>query len=237
MRKFACVVLVLFAFSSCVAVKETPNGYLVERSQGMPDDGITRSLFDDKESKISEENIQKILEGKYTLPPNLRVALVNIEGSSPSNRRFMWNDEDYLASNQQNLATIISNLQAQPRVEKTTLIPNVMLSSTPTFTSIREAAVRMQSDIVLVYSVKKGLYSRYKMFAADEYKAFATIQALIIDVRTGLVPFTTVVTEDYVSKKEKSDFNENEAINRTQEGATLRALDKICSEIDVFLNK
>jgi hypothetical protein len=205
--------------------------------KNMPDDDITRSLFDDKDAKISEENIQKILDGKYTLPKRLRVAVVNIENSSLIRKRYAWNDEDYLSSRQRYLTTMTSNLETQSRVDKVTLIPDIMMSSAPTFTSIREAAVRMQADIVLVYSIKGGIYSKYKMFAADEYKAFATTQVLIMDVRTGLVPFTTVVTEDYMSKKEKRDFNDSEAEKRTQEEAVQRALEKVCIGINSFLSK
>lgn len=229
--------------SSCMSVKEaTPyygQGSVVGGygTDNILEDDITQSLFDDKDAKISEENIQKILDGKYTLPQRLRVAVVNIENSPLIKRRYAWNDEDYLSSRQRYLTTMTSNLETQSRVEKVTLIPDIMMSSVPTFTSIREAAVRMQADVVLVYSVKGGMYSKYKMFAADEYKAFATTQVLIMDVRTGLVPFATVVTEDYMSKKEKSDFNNSEAEKRTQEEAVQRTLEKVCVGLNSFLSK
>lgn len=243
MKRIASIFFIAsIIMSSCISMKETSpyeqgpvvTGYGINN---MPDDDITRSLFDDKDAKISEGNIQKILDGKYTLPQRLRVAVVNIENSPLIRKRYAWNDEDYLSSRQRYLTTMTSNLETQSRVDKVTLIPDIMMSSAPTFTSIREAAVRMQADVVLVYSIKGGMYSKYKMFAADEYKAFATAQVLIMDVRTGLVPFTTVVTEDYMSKKEKRDFNDSEAEKRTQEEAVQRALEKVCAGINSFLSK
>lgn len=245
MKRSALMFLFISAIimSSCISMKETSPYYgqgAVVTGYGinnMPDDDITQSLFDDKDAKISEENIQKILDGKYSLPQRLRVAVVNIDNGPLIRKRYAWNDEDYLSSRQRYLATMTSNLETQSRVDKVTLIPDIMMSSAPTFTSIREAAVRMQADVVLVYSIKGGMYSKYKMFAADEYKAFATTQILIMDVRTGLVPFTTVVTEDYMSKKEKSDFNDSEAEKRTQEEAVQRTLEKVCTGINSFLSK
>jgi len=243
MKKIVFVFLsVSVVMSSCVSMKENTlpiydqvpvTGYGVMS----PDDDITRSLFDDRDAKISEENIQKILDGKYSLPQRMRVAVVNIENGQLIKRRYAWNDEDYLSSRQRYLTTMTTNMEKQQRVDKVTLIPDIMMATVPTFTSIREAAVRMQADIVLVYSIKGGTYSKYKMFSADEYKAFATTQALIMDVRTGLVPFTTVITEDYMSNKQKSDFNNDEAEKRTQEEAVMRALEKVCNDINSFLNK
>ena len=47
---------------------------------------ITQSLFNDRASTISEENIQKILDGSYKLPQQLRVAIVRLEPASQQRR-------------------------------------------------------------------------------------------------------------------------------------------------------
>ena len=225
----------IFYLSSCMTVKEVP----ADKAMAYPpDDIITESLFADKDASISEENIQVLLDGgTYILPSNLRVAIVNLDNGQLIKRRYVWNDEDYLSSRQKYLATMTNNLNQHRRVKKVSLVPEMMMAAKPTFTTIREAAVRLQADIVLVYSIKGGTYSRYKAFSSDEYKAFATTQIMIMDVRTGLVPFTTVVTENYLSKKQKSDFNGSEAEKRTQEEAVALTLTKVCNEINMFLDE
>ncbi len=225
----------LLLMTSCMTVKETPTYGEPLKYASESNQDIIQSLFDDKDAKISEENIQKILDGRYTLPQHLRVAVVNLENGQLIKRQYSWNDEDYLSSRQRYLTAMTSNLEQQERVNKVTLIPDIMLASNPTFTSIREAAVRLQADVVLVYSIKGGTYSKYKVFSADEYKAFATTQILIMDVRTGLVPFTTVITRDYTSKKQKNDFNNSEAEKRTQEEAVTLTLKEVCESINTFL--
>jgi hypothetical protein len=47
-----------------------------------PDPGgppITQSLFSEKSASISEENIQKLLNGSYKLPQQLRVAVLRLD--------------------------------------------------------------------------------------------------------------------------------------------------------------
>ncbi|MFV0417405.1 MAG: hypothetical protein ACK5KT_01570 [Dysgonomonas sp.] len=242
MRKLNALIFAsIFSLASCMTVKEVPSD-MKGAAYGVPDDGITQSLFDDKNATISEENLQTILEGYAFLPEKLRVAVVNIENVrnvQPANRYYnhMWNDEDYISSRQKYLSVMTDNLQQQDRVKKVALIPDMMIPPSPSFTSIREAAVRMQADVVVVYSIRGGLYSKYKLFSSDEYKAFATTQVMIMDVRTGLVPFTTVVTEEYNSKKQKSDFNDTEAIKRVREEAVSLTLKKVCEDMNVFLSK
>jgi len=223
-----------------MTVREVPTDSPSVTGYGLynnPDDEITQSLFTDKNATISEDNIQILLDGYSFLPEKLRVAVVNVDNKPLVNRRYAWNDEDYLSSRQKYLSAMTTNLEAQDRVQKVTLIPDMMIPASPSFTTIREAAVRMQADVVLVYSIRGGLYSKYKAFSADEYKAFATTQVMIMDVRTGLVPFTTVVTDDYLSKKEKSDFNDAEAQRRVQEEAVLQTLTRVCMDINTFLGK
>ena len=231
----ACAVLVSCNVKSYVAENPYPVSATAYGVAANPPEDITQSLFSDKEANISEENIQRILGGKYTMADKLRVAVVNLENNQY--RRNNWNDENYLSSRQKYLETITDNLRRQPRVESVSLIPGIMLSDYPSFTNIREAGVRMQADVVLVYSVAGGTYYKYKMFKADSFKAFATTQVLMIDTRTGMVPFTDVVTKDYLATKEKEDFNNDDAERRAQEEAVTLTLDGICNHLNAFLAK
>ena len=50
---------------------------------------ITQSLFNDKASTITEENIQKVLDGNYKLPQQLRVAIVRMEPSAQAKSQYL----------------------------------------------------------------------------------------------------------------------------------------------------
>ena len=230
------IILLIFIISltSCTATRQingtTTTGYGYSEP-GLP---ITKSLFDDKNSTISEENIQNILDGSYSLPNNLRVSIVKLQ-STQNQRRYYWSDETYLKSQQAYLDLFSNIFKQSNRINTVSVIPDLLVSSNPTFTSIRESAVRMQSDIVVIYSITSDIYSKYKLFSKSDIKAFATTQLIVLDVRTGLIPFSTIVTKDFQSKKQDSEVNENEAVNRIKDKAVLLTIEEIGKKLKNFL--
>ncbi|UKM66573.1 hypothetical protein GSB9_03163 [Flavobacteriaceae bacterium GSB9] len=227
--------ILIIALSSCASRQ------IGQSTQGISAHGyyeaeqpITQSLFNDKTSTISEENIQKILDGNYSLPKNLRVSLVKLE-STQNRRNYYWNNEEYLKSQQEYLDLFTTKFKQSERVQKVSKIPDLLISNNPTFTNIREAAVRTQSDIVVIYSINSDLYSKYKLFSKSDIKAFATTQLIILDVRTGLIPFSTIVTKEYQSKRQENELNDSEAANRIKNEAVLLTIQEIGERINKFL--
>lgn len=230
--KQGCIaMLTALLFASCATTAPmAPSG---ETAQ---DNGtsMTQSLFSDKNATISEENIQKILDGNYHLPQKLRVALVKLE-SQQRQRHFYWSDEQYLKSQQAYLDLFTQQFKNSGRVTNVSVIPDLLISGNPTFTSIREAAVRTQADVVVVYSISSDIYSRYRLFSKTDIKAFATTQLIILDVRTGLIPFSTIVTKDFQSQKQKEELSDYEAGSRTKNEAVLLTIGEIGHKIASFL--
>ena len=70
-----------------------------------------------------------------------------------------------------------------------------------------------------------------------DIKAFATTQLIILDVRTGLIPFSTIVTKDTLSQKTKEEVDHSEAARRIQNEAVLLTIQDIGQRITDFLNK
>ena len=199
---------------------------------------ITQSLFNDRTSTISEENIQKILDGTYQLPQQLRVAVVRLEPTSQVKRYYWnyWNDEQYLKTQQSYIDLFSDKFRQSSRVTKLSIIPDLLISKSPSFKNIREASVRMQADIVVVYAITSDIYSKYKFFSKPDIKAFATTQLIILDVRTGLIPFSTIVTKDYLSQRKKEELDNAEASSRIQSEAVLLTINEIGQQITAFLN-
>jgi len=166
---------------------------------------------------ISEENIQRVLDGNYKLQRQLRVALVELESSSQRrNYWYYWNDEQYQKTQQSYLDPFTDKFQQSLRVTNTFSIPDVLISKSPSFTNIREAAVRMRAGIVVIYSISSDLYSKYKAFSKPDIKTYATTQLIIMDVRTGLIPFSAISTKDALSQKKKEELENAEAASRVQ---------------------
>lgn len=205
MKKIILLALSSTILISCFGTKQINNP--IDYTYVNNETSISKSLFDDKNATISEENIQKILEGTFNLPNDLRVALVKLDNINNHNRYNYW-DEEYLKSQQKFLDLFTEKLKSSKRVKSISYIPDILVSKNPTFTNIRESAVRIQSDIVVVYTINNDFYSKYKLFSKTDLKAFATTQLIILDVKTGLIPFSTIISKDFQDKMNDYDLNE-----------------------------
>ena len=196
---------------------------------------ITQSLFNDRAATISEESVAKILDGTFTLPRTMRVAIVRLE--NPRQQRYYWGDEDHAKTQQAYLDLFSQQLRQSPRVTRLSIIPELLIPKTPSFTQLREVAVRMQADVVVVYAIANDVYARYKFFNKPDIKAFATTQLIVLDVRTGLVPFSTLVTKDYLSQQRKEELDRAEAQHRIQREAVLLTIGEIGQQVTEFLKQ
>ncbi|MDR0231478.1 MAG: hypothetical protein LBI82_05090 [Dysgonamonadaceae bacterium] len=236
MKQIILFIVIVILFASCsTAYQSSGSGILLGGGNISSELPITQSLFNDKNATISEENIQKILDGHYELPEVLRVALVKLE-SKQRQRNYYWTSEEYLKTQQSYLELFTDKFKNSQRVTTISVIPDLLISSNPTFVNIRESAVRTQADVVAIFSITSEIYSKYKVFSPDLIKAFATIEFILLDVRTGLMPFSTIVTKDYQSKKQKEDFDNSEAINRVKNEAVLLSINEVGEQLTKFLN-
>ena len=236
MKQTTLLFATILFLTACNPTRPVGNSSGLDTPSG--DTLITQSLFNDKASTISEENIQKILDGTYKLSPQLRVAIVRLE-PTPQLKRFYWNywsGEQYLKTQQSYLDLFADKFKQSSQVTKLSIIPDLLISKTPSFTNIREAAVRMQADVVVVYAITSDIYAKYKLFSKSDIKAFATTQLIILDVKTGLIPFSTIVTRDFLSQKKKEELDNAEAASCIQNEAVLVTINDIGQKITEFLN-
>lgn len=199
---------------------------------------ITRSLFDDKDRTISEEDIQRLLSGTIKLPDTLRIAIFKYDNESVSRYyTHWWTDEEYMKTQQSFADTLMQPMTLAPNVKKVIPVPTLMTTQNPTMTQLRETAVRLQADLLVVYRVTSDIYYKYKVFNKDEAKAFATCEAIIIDIRTGVVPFTSIITRDKMVVKQKEDLSDSETRKRAEHDAVLLSLVETGKRITDFLKK
>jgi hypothetical protein len=236
MKPTISLIAITILLTACTITK--PIGMISGSGVPAADTLITQSLFNDKVSTISEENIQTILNGTYKLPEKLRVAIVRLDPPAHLKRYSLYfiSDEQYLKTQQSYLDLFANKFKQSTRITKFNIIPDLLISKTPSFTNIREAAVRLQADIIVVYAITSDIYSNYKLFSKPDIKAFATTQLIMLDVRTGLIPFSTTVTREYLSQKKKEELDYAEASNRIKNEAVLATINDIGQKIAEFLN-
>jgi len=200
---------------------------------------LTSSLFASDQAVLGDDAIKKILSSRLQLPDNAKVALIKFPGSQYGALRYYgssyWRSESYLKTQQGYIDAITGKLSASERVSAVTLMPSLLTPNDATIPVLREAAVRLQADLLLVYRITSDIYHRSKLFADDEVKAYSTCEAVLLDVRTGIIPFTTVITKESQAKKEKQDLETAETMRRVESAAVMDSLNAMAAELVSFL--
>jgi hypothetical protein len=149
--------------------------------------------------------------------------------------RAYWRDEDYLKLQQSQVDTLTEALMASDQLAEVTPLPSLMTPSRVSIPILREAAVRMQADLLLVYRVGSDTYSQYRTFARDKVKAYSTCEIVLLDVRTGLVPFTRVVSRERLEMKQPADLDLSETMRRAEQTSAAETLKTAAQDLVQFM--
>jgi hypothetical protein len=223
------ILSILIAVAGCtmpVSTVSRPDSYYDSASTN----ASPESLFSGDEAVLSDEAIGKILEYDYKPPALSRIALM------PFGREVwsQWSEELSLATDQMR-SDVVDRLIASPKVYDASYLPSILIPNEKTVPHLREAAARYQADLLMVYRTYCRSFERYRLFAADQSRAFCGVEAVLLDTRTGLVPFTSVVLKSFEAMKNETDINFRETIHKAQLKATAEALSEVSSEIVTFL--
>ncbi len=233
---FLIILLLLVAHTAC---KVPPPYTAPTPTRDMNDYGsppLTESLFDYKERTLSEEDIRRILDGNIVLRDTVRLAVFNFGGSLARYGSWRWYDEESLKSQQQLLDTLSYSLSQSRRVQKVIFLPSMVTGIKPNINQLRESAVRVQADMLLIFSLNSDIFQKYRAFKKDEAKAFATCEVVLMDIRTGVIPHTQVVTKSTQTTKNEGDYTDEEMQNRVLRAASLQALLEAGEGTAEFLN-
>lgn len=100
---------------------------------------------------------------------------------------------------------------------------------------LREAAARYQADLLLVYRTDCRSFERYRFLAGSEVKAVCVVETVLIDTRTGIVPFTAAVRHEFEARKSHDDNNFAETVRRAEVAAIEQGLDTTAGRVMAFL--
>ncbi|MEJ2154384.1 MAG: hypothetical protein P8X96_03540, partial [Desulfobacteraceae bacterium] len=101
----------------------------------------------------------------------------------------------------------------------------------------REAAARYQSDLLLIYKASFRTYEKYKFFSPDKSKAYCSLEAVVLDTRTGIVPFTILISRTFTAEEKESDMSFYETIRKAQLSALESALSEVGDDVVKFLSQ
>lgn len=198
---------------------------------------IATSLFSSDQAVLGDEAVERILSSKLELPAKAKVALMKFPDADGSRYYggYYWRNEEYLKLQQVQVDTLSKALLASDQIVEVTPLPSLMTPRQLSIPILREAAVRMQADLLLVFRVSSDTYSQYRAFTKNKVKAYSTCELVLLDVRTGLVPFTRVVSREQVELKQPTDFDLTETMRRAEQEAAAKALNIAAEDLVTFI--
>ena len=231
------VALACLLVSGCVPMRKeaTP---IMSTSEYQARPPLEGSLFPSDQAVLGDEAIRRILSSKVELPEKARMAVMKFPlGDDTAGRYgyYYWRQEEYVKTQQEYSDALSTTLVASKRIAEVTPLPSLMTPRQASVPVLREAAVRMQADLLLVFRVTGDAYYKYTIFAKDKVKVYSTCEAVLLDVRTGLVPFTKIITREKLAVKEPNDLDLNETMRRAEKNASLESLKAVADDLVGFL--
>jgi len=189
------------------------------------------SLFPADQKEIDNESLAAILNGTVNLPRPARIGLLRVDGYDA----YWSRSEDIMRLDRARTDELLATLKGCARVKDAILIPRLMLPEKRTISTFRETAARCQIDELLVYSSTHEYYRQGKVWGPDEFHGYCRVEAVMLDVRTGVVPFTRIEINDYQTKRQAGDADDWESLRKAEIGATAAGLQTIVAELVKFV--
>ncbi len=188
---------------------------------------IDASVFAEDTKLISNEAIGAVLDSKVHLPVRSNLAVLRLDYSGAYGE----------AHNAAYLQAIAESLGNGSPAGHVTEVPAILLAGRKlTISRLREAAARLQCELVLVYYVSASQRYTNRFLGKDSTKIYSSVHAMLLHTRTGVVPMTTVIDQEHgaiESRKDRSDWQLRE---RAQHEATIKALNTLGREISTFMS-
>ncbi len=224
--------LILCTLSACstVATVATPDDYYTQKAQR----SAPEPLFDIVQDGLSPEQIEFMLSHRLVLPQRLRLALLALPGGGYSRGYFDSVGTSQLPSQ---ASKIVLQLRQSPRLYDASFLPRLLIPAKRSIGSLRAAAARYRADLLLVYQPNCNTFHQYRAFRADQVKANCAVEIVLLDTRTGLVPFTAVANQAFMAQKKEGDLNFAETVSNAETRAINQALNKAATSLIQFIEK
>lgn len=183
-------------------------------------------------SGISDSLIHELLSHRLSLPQHVTVAVLHLRGQ----RALRYWPNPQAADISQAMADSATQAFSQsPRVGRASILPQLVAGEQRSVGGLREAAARFQADLLLIYRPSCRLYERAPFVGAVQFRATCTLEAVVLDTRSGLMPFSSVVTRERVTQRVRGEFQDEETTRRAQVEATALALREVGERFSAFL--
>lgn len=186
---------------------------------------LEQSLFRSDQAILSNEEIETILSSRIQLPQKAHLTILRLGGADEI---LSW---AFLATADNPFASLAGN----PRLTRVSWLPSLLIPEKLTVPLLREAAARFQADLLLVYRTPCQRFQNYRLFGDETARTYCVAEALLLDVRTGVVPFSTAAAKQVQVRETKGDISFYETLKKAESTATAEALSDLAQQVSQFL--
>lgn len=219
-----------FTIAGCSSVSTAPRpaSYQTPAEQTAPD------IFGVEQGKLDNAGIAQALNYQMKLPAHLRLAVLQLSDSGTLPGVFSGRGYDY-ASLRTSYADFFDTLKQSPRLYDASYFPSMLMPDSHDLDSLRSAAARYQADLLLIYRSRCDVSDKSHLLTQSEVQADCVVDAVMLDVRSGLVAFSSVADQSLHAVKSKDDFDFDATVQRARTTAIGKALVQIAADTDKFL--
>jgi hypothetical protein len=191
-------------------------------------DRLQDSLFKGDQAVLSDQDIARILGTQIKVNDRHHMAILNLNSS------YNWS-ADLADVEARNFDDLVKALKASQQLTEVRLLPSLLVPEKRTVPYLREAAARIQADLLFVYTSRIQSFRRDRFLKSDEIHAQCIAEAVLLDVRTGIVVHTGKATENIAMKKSQTDANFSETVARAEAEARGKTLLTLAGGVNAYL--
>lgn len=232
MFKYLWLIVPVLA-TGCATVSTVPRpADYYQRSVVEEESTGSDTLFRGDGRVLSDSEIERILNYRLVLPSSNRIALLQLSGGNS----WMGYSGEVSQLTDSIKTNFVERLKSTPRVFDASFLPGMLVPKERSVPYLREAAARYQADLLLAYRSSCRTYEKYRFVGSDEARAYCTVEAVLLDVRSGVAPFSSVATREYRAVKGSSDLNFRETRKKAELEAVANSLGEIADSLLQFLS-
>lgn len=224
MRKFTALITAIF-LGGCAHKSKDYDYMATDGYRSRPQ--LEQALVSASEP-LSETAVQKILASRVAMPKAINLAIVRLAESGGLD--FQTLDEDVAEK-------FYGRAAWGGRVQSIIPMPQLMIPKPITLAGLRQAAVLLQADALLI--IKPTSYGDYKfrMHEPNKAKAITSLEIILLDTRTSVVPYTSLITESAEILKDQGEYSNYELTERAKKMSEAKALTQVPASVLKFLSK
>ncbi|MEO1021716.1 MAG: hypothetical protein AAFW89_04175 [Bacteroidota bacterium] len=224
-------------FTGLLLLTACTNSYMVHQQ---PKPVLNESLFPADQGLMSQADINRILDSQIAIPDHQNIAVFRYPDQDYRSLNTVygnqyWYNESYMKQQQAYMDTLSSVLSSSNKIKGVRVIPSMLEPAKRDVPHLRQTSVRLHAPLLLVFRMESDLYQNYKFLKGSKLKAFSTIEMVLLDVRTGIIPFSIIVTEDVETRKTDQDLNGDLAKQRAIATAAKQAIGVSTQKLVEFL--